>query len=64
MVITVHCMTHAELLHHVGVTKIYMEGTNTGTALSRCLGRWSKKRKKEIKNPSNTDQNTAVKFVR
>ena len=39
-------LTHAELLRHVGVTKIYKEGTNTGTALSQRLGRW---RNKEIK---------------
>ena len=39
-------LTHAELLRHVGVTKIYKEGTNTGTALSQRLSRWSKKEKR------------------
>ena len=39
-------LTHGELLRHVGVTKIYKEGTKSGTALSQRLGRW---RIKEIK---------------
>ena len=39
-------ITHGELLRHVGVTKIYKEGTKSGTALSQLLGRW---RKREIK---------------